>query len=89
VSPEPLIDRALRTIEDHEADRAALGSGAPAPALPLPQTLLLAIYNYELRRRRGLAPDDRRPDQLIRSARDASIPETEIQAALDAAARRS
>jgi hypothetical protein len=69
VSPEPLIDRALRSIEEHEADRAALGSGAPAPALPL--------------------PDDRRPDQLIRSARDASIPETEIQAALDAAARRS
>jgi hypothetical protein len=84
-----LIDRALRTIEDHEADRAALGGGVHAPELPLPQTLLLAIYGDELRRRRGLAPDDQRPDQLIRSARDANIPETEIQAALDAAAKRS
>ena len=86
---ELMIERALRTLKQHEADVAVLGTSAHAPALPLAQTLLLAVYMHELRRRRRVSPGDARPEQLIKAARDANIPENEIQAALEFAERQA
>jgi hypothetical protein len=85
VTDEPLIQQALSTLERHEADVAVCGTSTPTPTLPLAQALLLAVYMHERRRHSRLSPGDARPHQLIKAARDAHIPEGEIQAALDLA----
>jgi hypothetical protein len=85
MTDESLIRRALRTLEQHETDVAINGTSVAPPTLPLAQTLLLAVYMHEKRRRHGLSPGDARPGQLVKAARDANIPEDEIQAALDLA----
>ena len=57
--------------------------------MPLAQSLVLAVYLHERRRRRRAASGDARPEQLIKTARDAQIPEHEIQSALELAGRHA
>jgi hypothetical protein len=87
--PQTMIENALATVAQHEADQTALGSAAPAPSMPLALSLVLAVYMHERRGRRRGAPGDARPEQLIRAARDAHIPEHEIQCALALADRHA
>jgi len=84
-----MIEQALATIAKHEADQNEFGAAAPAPSMPLAQSLILAVYMHERRSRRHDASGDARPEQLIKTARDARIPEREIRAALDLAARHA
>jgi hypothetical protein len=84
--PQTMIDKALATLAQHEADQAVLGAAVPAPSMPLAQSLVLAIYMHERRGRRRGASGDARPEQLIKAARDARIAEHEIQAAVELAA---
>jgi hypothetical protein len=84
-----MIEKALATLAQHEADQSVLGSDVPAPSLPLAQSLVLAIYTHERRRRGRAASGDARPEQLIKAARDAQIPEHEIQSALELAGRHA
>jgi hypothetical protein len=87
--PQTMIETALATVAQHEADQTALGSAAPAPSMPLALSLILAVYMHERRGRRRGAQGDARPEQLIRAARDAQIPEDEIQCALALADRHA
>ena len=80
-----MIEKALATLEQHEADRAVLGAAVPAPSMPLAQSLVLAIYMHERRSCRRGASRESRPEQLIKAARDARIPEHEIQSAVELA----
>jgi hypothetical protein len=73
--PQPLIEKALATLAQHEADQTVAGGVVPAPSMPLAQSLMLAIYMHEWRWRRCAGSGDARPKQLIRVARDAQIPE--------------
>jgi hypothetical protein len=81
-----MIDKALATLEQHEADQAVLGGSVPALSMPLAESLVLAIYMHGRRWRRRAASKDAPPEQLIKAARDARIPEHEIQSAVELAA---
>lgn len=87
--PQTTIEKALATLAQHEADQTVLRRAGPAPSMPLAQSLVLAVYLHERRRRRRAASGDARPEQLIKTARDAQIPEHEIQSALELAGRHA
>jgi hypothetical protein len=87
--PQTMIEKALATLAQHEADQAVLGGVVSAPSLPLAQSLVLAIYMHERRWRRRASSGDARPEQLIKAARDAQIPEREIQTAIELAGRHA
>jgi hypothetical protein len=80
-----MIEKALATLAQYEADQTVLGGSVPAPSMPLAQSLVLAIYMHERRWRRRAGSEDTRPEQLITVARDAQIPEREIQSAVELA----
>jgi hypothetical protein len=81
-----MIEKALATLAQHEAEQTVLGGAVPAPSTPLAHSLVLAIYMHERRWHRHTAAADGRPEQLINAARDSRIPENEIQSASKLAA---